>query len=49
MESLEVPKRQTSAFNVMAIRIQRHVNVSKEATLLDGVDVGPLKLRVCVP
>ena len=31
----------------MAIRVQRHANVSKQATLLDGVDVGPLKRRVC--
>ena len=31
----------------MAIRVQRHVNVSKQATLLDGFDVSPLKWRVC--
>ena len=31
----------------MAIRVQRHTNVSKQATLLDGIDVGPLKWRVC--
>ena len=31
----------------MAIRIQRHANVSKQATLLDGLDVSPLKWRVC--
>ena len=31
----------------MAISVQRHANVSKQATLLDGVDVGPLKWRVC--
>ena len=31
----------------MAIRVQRHANVSKEATLLDGLDVSPLKWRVC--
>ena len=30
----------------MAIRIQRHANVSKQATLLDGLDVSPLKWRV---
>ena len=29
----------------MAIRVQRHTNVSKQATLLD--DVSPLKWRVC--
>ena len=31
----------------MVIRVQRHANLSKQATLLDGVDVGPFKLRVC--
>ena len=31
----------------MAIRVQRHANVSKKATLLDGLDVSPLKWRVC--
>ena len=31
----------------MAIRIQRHANFSKQATLLDGLDVSPLKRRVC--
>ena len=31
----------------MAIRVQRHANVSKQATLLDGLDVSPLKARVC--
>ena len=31
----------------MAIRVQRHTNVSKQATLLDGVVVSPLKWRVC--
>ena len=31
----------------MAIRVQRQTNVSKQATILDGVDVGPLKWRVC--
>ena len=35
------------ALNVMAIRVQRHANVSKQATLLDGFDVSPLKWRVC--
>ena len=32
----------------MVIRVQRHENVSKQATLLDGIDVGPLKWRVSV-
>ena len=31
----------------MAIIDQRHTNVSKQTTLLDGVDVGPPKWRVC--
>ena len=31
----------------MAIRVQRHVNVSKQATLLDGFDISPLKWRIC--
>ena len=31
----------------MAIRVQRHANVSKQATLLDEPDVSPLKWRVC--
>ena len=31
----------------MAICVQCHANVSKQATLLDGVEVGPLKWRVC--
>ena len=30
----------------MAIRVQRRANVSKQATLLDGLDVSPLKWRV---
>ena len=30
----------------MAIRVQRHVNVSIQATLLDGLDVSPLKWPV---
>ena len=32
----------------MAIRVQRHANVSKQAALLDGLDVSPLKWRVWV-
>ena len=36
-----------SALNGMAIRVQRHANVSKQATLLDRIDVTPLKWRVC--
>ena len=36
-----------SALNVMAMRVKRHANVSKQAMLLDGLDVSPLKWRVC--
>ena len=32
----------------MAIRVQRHASVSKQAMLLDGLDVNSLKWRVCV-
>ena len=35
------------ALNIMAIRLQRHANISKQATLLDGVDVDPLNWHVC--
>ena len=31
----------------MAMRVQRHANVSKQATLLDGLDVSPLKWHEC--
>ena len=31
----------------MAIRVQHHANISKRATLFDGLDVSPLKWRVC--
>ena len=31
----------------MTIRVQRHANFSKQATLLDGLDVSPPKWRVC--
>ena len=44
---MEQPKRQISALNIMAIRVQRHPNVSKQATLSDGLDVRPLKWHVC--
>ena len=45
---MEQPKRQISALNVMAVRVQRHTNASKQAMLLDdiGLDVSPLKWRV---
>ena len=41
---MEWPERQISALNVMAIRVRRHANVSKQTTFLDGVDVGLPKL-----
>ena len=31
----------------MAICVQSHANFSKQATLLDGLDVSPPKWRVC--
>ena len=31
----------------MAICVQRHANISKQATLLDGLDVSPFKWRIC--
>ena len=31
----------------MAIRVKRHANVSKQASLFDGLDVSPLKWRAC--
>ena len=31
----------------MVIRIQHHANASKRTTLLDVVDFGPFKCRVC--
>ena len=31
----------------MAIRVQRHVNVSNQATLVDVLDVSPFKWRDC--
>ena len=31
----------------MAIRVQRHANASKQATLLNGLGVSQLKWRVC--
>ena len=40
-EVLEQPGIGTPAFNVMAIREQRHANVSKQLTLLADADVAP--------
>ena len=31
----------------MAIRVQRHINIHKQTTFLDGVDIGRLKWWVC--
>ena len=31
----------------MVIRFQRHANISQQTTLLDGVDIGLSKWRVC--
>ena len=31
----------------MTIGVQRHTNVSKQAALLDGLDVSPFKWHVC--
>ena len=31
----------------MTMRVQRHTNISIQATLLDGLDVSPLKCCVC--
>ena len=31
----------------MVIRVQRHANISKQATLLDGLGVSTFKWRVC--
>ena len=36
-----------STLNIMAIRVQRHTNVTKQAMLLDGIDVSLLKWCVC--
>ena len=48
-EGWEQPKRHIPAFNAMTIRARRQTNVSKQTTLLDGVDVVPPKQRVCWP
>ena len=31
----------------MGIRVKHHTNVSKQATLLDELDVSPIKWQVC--
>ena len=40
-EALEQPGGGTPALSVMAIRDQRHANVSKQRTLLANADVAP--------
>ena len=40
-EALEQPGVGTPALNVMAIRDQRHANVSKQRRLLTDADVAP--------
>ena len=47
MEDWEQPKCQIPAFNIMTIRTRCQTNVSKQTTLLDGVDIGMPKQRVC--
>ena len=42
-EVSELPKRQISGLNLMAICDQHHANVSKKTMLLDGLDVNPPK------
>ena len=41
-----IAKTQNFALNVMAICVQRHANVSKQATLMDALDLSPPKWRV---
>ena len=41
LEVSKQPRGETPAFNVMAMRDQRHANVSKQRTLLEDVDVVP--------
>ena len=33
--------------NIMGICVQHHANISKQTTLLDGIDVGPPKWHIC--
>ena len=46
-EGGEQPKCPIPAFNVMRIHPRRQTNVSKQTRLLDGVEVGPPKQRMC--
>ena len=40
-EVSEQPRGETPALNVLAMRDQRHANVSKQRTLLVDVDIAP--------
>ena len=42
-EGWEQPKRQIPVFDAITLSVRRPTNVSKQTTLLDGVDVGPPK------
>ena len=44
---LGTAKTPIPAFNVMTRHARHQIIVSKQTTLLDGVDVGPPKQRVC--
>ena len=46
-EVSEWPKHPISALNNMAIHVQRHAKVSKQTTILNGVDIGQPKWRIC--
>ena len=45
---LGTAKTPIPAFNVITIGNRRQTNISKQTTLLDGVDVGPPKQRLCL-
>ena len=45
---LELQQHQIFTLNVMAICVQRKAKVSKEATLLDGIDVSQPNWRINV-
>ena len=46
-EGREQQKHPIPTFNVMMIHTGHQTSVSKQITLLDGVDLGPSKQRVC--
>ena len=43
----EGPRVRASPASLCCVLEQRHANVSKQTTLLDGVDFGPPKWRIC--